>query len=473
MVPGRILERPQIHFRELVEEVPQDNNCEPTWNMKDRKVHTKGTKQQWMVLKLGDEKLQDGLQSAFRKASRFYDVRMTAPALDTLSIKRSSEDPLYEEGLKLAFEGLGKNAQGTEKLGVLIVILPKENATAIHARVKFLGDTEYGNSFIKSCLIPYTDIGGLGIHTICLQSAMLKKIEHAIYSAARIFRKDDSEKNGLAVTCTEAAEARYLASVVLKYNLKTGGINHMLQKGSLNLGDSKSGIMFIGIDMAHHTLKSKTTAATSKTVVGVVANSDANCAQWPGDIRFQSGHSSTVEDLESIVRARLQHFKKLNKSKPSEIIVYRAGVSDGQHAQILKTELPMIRKACKDDGQIPVAMIVISQGHQGRFFRVHDNGTKSKGDKHGKCEKSVYPAGTVVDRDIGMSGAVAPGSWDFFLQAHAATGSGNVCNITPFPHLPTSMHTTNKTQPTGKTNPLHPHRRRRRALASRYRKADE
>lgn len=290
----------------------------------------------------------------------------------------------------------------------------------------------------------------------------MKKLERTISDSITRSRRDDCIKDNRGKRRAEAALARYHASIVLKYNLKIGGINHVLQEGSLSLPGAQNGILFIGIDTAHHTLKSNPTTTTSKTVVGVVANADANCAQWPGDIRFQSGNSGIVEDLENIFRARLRHFIYTNKSKPSQIIVYRAGVSNGQHAKILKNELPMIRKACKDEGKIPVAMIVVSQGHQGRFFKVGDGEVKGHGQEHGKSEKGVYPAGTVVNRGVESSGAIAPQTWDFYLQAHATGVSGNVSTLSsPFPpsisnHTTDTHQTTRPNQPTTPSSPTMP-----------------
>lgn len=271
----------------------------------------------------------------------------------------------------------------------------------------------------------------------------MKKLQDAITDRITRSRRDDCIRDNLGKRRAEAALARYHASIVLKYNLKTGGINHVLQNGSLSLPEVQNGILFIGIDMAHHTFKSKTTTTGPKTVVGIVANTDADCAQWPGDIRVQPGNSEMVEDLESIVRARLRHFIDTKRTKPSQIIIYRAGVSNGQYAQILKTELPMIKEACKDEGKISVAVIVVSQGHQGRFFRVNDGEVKGHGQGRGKGETGVYPAGTVVGRGSEKSGAIAPRSWDFFLQAHATGVSGKVSPPSPPspPFPPTHLKT--------------------------------
>lgn len=65
------------------------------------------------------------------------------------------------------------------------------------------------------------------------------------------------------------------------------------------------------------------------------------------------------------------------------------------------------------------------QVHQEHFFKVDDGGLKSQGEERGKGEFEVYPAEIIVDRGVDRgSGAIAPRIWDFFLQAHAATGCG-------------------------------------------------
>lgn len=153
MVPGRVLEAPQVKYLEqsqrvkLLEDIgqiPKDNFLNSIWNIRNKEVHTTGPPAQLKVLKLGGEDLAADLQSAFLRASDRYHVTIDDPERDPLTVSYSSKDPLYEEALKIAFKELGEIARNTKKPGVLIVILPTDNANAIHARVKFLGDVKYG-----------------------------------------------------------------------------------------------------------------------------------------------------------------------------------------------------------------------------------------------------------------------------------------------------------------------------------------
>ena len=69
-----------------------------------------------------------------------------------------------------------------------------------------------------------------------------------------------------------------------------------------------------------------------------------------------------------MIKERLRLFIRKNELSPSKIIVYCAGVSDGQYQQVPDKELPMTKKACKEtcknSSDIPITIIIVSQGHQ-------------------------------------------------------------------------------------------------------------
>lgn len=153
MVPGRILQSPQIQYlektspRKSIERTHgnfKEKVSASTWNMKTEEVYTSGAKAKWKVLKLGGEDLAKEVELAFLSTSRLYNVDIDEHVLSGITVSYSSKDPEYEEALEKAFKALLEKTKANPKPGVLIVILPKDDSAAVHAKVKSLGDVKYG-----------------------------------------------------------------------------------------------------------------------------------------------------------------------------------------------------------------------------------------------------------------------------------------------------------------------------------------
>ncbi|TYH02080.1 hypothetical protein ES288_A09G109700v1 [Gossypium darwinii] len=109
-----------------------------------------------------------------------------------------------------------------------------------------------------------------------------------------------------------------------------------------------------------------------------------------------------------MVRELLLAFFKSTRQKPSRIILYRAGVSEGQFSQVLLYEMDAIRKACcsLQEGYMPrVTFVVVQKRHHTRLFPTDRNKTDRSG--------NILP-GTVVDTSI-----CHPTEFDFYLNSHA------------------------------------------------------
>ncbi|CEL07700.1 hypothetical protein ASPCAL10855 [Aspergillus calidoustus] len=223
-------------------------------------------------------------------------------------------------------------------------------------------------------------------------------------------------KEGLLNVCVIANKfakpnnAQYFANVALKFNLKLGGRNQLLENAKLGLlSDSKT--MVVGIDVTH---PSPGSSSEAPSVAGIVASVDENLAQWPADLRIQTARREMVVDLDTIMKSRLDLWMKRNGSYPANILVYRDGVSEGQYNLVLENELPALRKACKEfypassrkKGYPRITIVVVGKRHHNRFYP-----TKAE-----DSDRSTNPQnGTVVDRSV-----TEARHWDFFLQAHAA-----------------------------------------------------
>ncbi|KAK8279381.1 hypothetical protein V6Z11_D09G106500 [Gossypium hirsutum] len=104
-----------------------------------------------------------------------------------------------------------------------------------------------------------------------------------------------------------------------------------------------------------------------------------------------------------MVRELLVAFFKSTRQKPSRIIFYRGGVSEGQFSQVLLYEMDAIRKACSSlqEGYMPRVTFVVVP----RLFPTDRNKTDRSG--------NILP-GTVVVTSI-----CHPTEFDFYLNSHA------------------------------------------------------
>ena len=115
-----------------------------------------------------------------------------------------------------------------------------------------------------------------------------------------------------------------------------------------------------------------------------------------------------IADLKNMVKAQLRAFYGATQKKPERVLFYRDGVSEGQFAQLMKTEVAAIKAACDEieKGYSPtITFVVIQKRHHVRFFPTDARNADRSGN---------VPAGTVVD-----SGVCHPTQFDFFLCSHA------------------------------------------------------
>lgn len=264
---------------------------------------------------------------------------------------RGSEDPALEEAFKTAPQ-------------LLLIILPGLD-TVLYNKIKFLGDIKYG------------------VHTICVVGSKFVK-----------------------------GDPQYFGNVSLKFNLKLGGVNQLVDNVARGLVDLER-TMIVGIDVTH---PSPGSASNAPSVAAVVASIDKSLGQFPADLRIQQGREEMVLDLDGMIKSRLNVWKTLgqHQSLPDNILIYRDGVSEGDYDRVLEQELPLIRKACADtypatasnQGLPKITIVIVGKRHHTRFY-------PTKGENADRSSNTAN--GTVVDR-----GVTQPRNWDFFMQAHAA-----------------------------------------------------
>ncbi|XP_013856459.1 protein argonaute-3, partial [Austrofundulus limnaeus] len=239
---------------------------------------------------------------------------------------------------------------------------------------------------------------------------------------------------GMATQCVQVKNVmktspQTLSNLCLKINVKLGGINNILlphQRPSV----FQQPIIFLGADVTHPPAGD----GKKPSLAAVVGSMDAHPSRYCATVRVQRPRQEVIQDLASMVRELLIQFYKSTRYKPTRIIFYRDGVSEGQFRQVLYYELLAIREAClslEKDYQPGITYIVVQKRHHTRLFcsdrseqvgRPHLDRTPASPDR--KClnvplcpqvgRSGNVPAGTTVDTDI-----THPYEFDFYLCSHA------------------------------------------------------
>lgn len=184
------------------------------------------------------------------------------------------------------------------------------------------------------------------------------------------------------------ANAQYCANVCLKINMKLRGKNSVLTN-SLPVVSSAPTII-TGAEVSHP----RSGMDSRSSIASVVASLDRYSAKYVARVCAQKSSNANVHQLPLMLRDLFLVFYQHTQYKPEHIIYYRDGVSDGQFADILHSEMIALHKACKmlsEDYAPPVTFIVVNKRHHTRTFAVNKQGTDRSG--------NVQP-GTVIDQGI-------------------------------------------------------------------------
>ena len=206
----------------------------------------------------------------------------------------------------------------------------------------------------------------------------------------------------------QQAKPQVCANISLKINSKLGGINHVIDS-SVRPVFTEPTIVF-GADVTHPS----PTENGTPSIAAVVASMDKHASKYHARVRAQKhnrggGAQEIINDLAVIVKELLIEFYKANgKLKPSKIIFYRDGVSEGQFDQVLAHEVRAVQEACmmlEKEYRPRITFVVVQKRHHTRLF------CENPRDASGRA--SNVPPGTTVD-----SGITHPYEFDFYLCSH-------------------------------------------------------
>ncbi|KAI5309807.1 hypothetical protein KEM55_002361, partial [Ascosphaera atra] len=370
-VEGRVLPAPKVLYGKNTQADTQ--RAPGQWNLKDAKFNIPGRHlKEWSILLIttqgydtsrgvgGPDNLMKGISNGLHATG----LKCDEPILrNQVRVQNNNYDNTLDTQIAIM----------AAKSKFLVTIVPSKDP-ALYAQIKQLCDVKYG------------------IQNICVVAQTI----------AGIARKGGA-----------MGMAQYWANVSMKFNMKLGGVNHIVDEMRNNIiAEGKT--MLLGLDVTH---PSPGSSESTPSIAAMVGSIDKNLAQWPATLSMQAkAKQEDITDLKDMLRRQLGLWIKLGKNQayPENIIVYRDGVSEGQFDKVLKDELPQLRQACREvynakdqqKGLPRFTVMVVTKRHQTRFYPadVKDADKKS----------NAFP-GTTVDRGI-----TEAQRWTFYQQGHAA-----------------------------------------------------
>ncbi|SCV71313.1 BQ2448_2901 [Microbotryum intermedium] len=212
---------------------------------------------------------------------------------------------------------------------------------------------------------------------------------------------------GVATQCLSVPKAKrgnpqYYANLALKVNCKLSGVNSIVDLGPACPRDIPT--MIIGADVTH-----PGPGSFAPSIAAVVATMNREFTNYGSRIHVQGSRVELISDLEGMMMDLLRQFHSMNRVPPARLIFYRDGVSEGQFAQVLSSEVAQIRSACQkiDPTYRPtISFVVCGKRHHLSLFPLNS----MDGDKTGNVK-----AGTCIDTDV-----TSPFEHDFYIQSHAS-----------------------------------------------------
>lgn len=355
-VQGRVLDSPALYYGR-----PGHGGGDTSmnvqmgaWNLKDKAFQTPIAIQSWAIVSFSSRCRPNEIDRFESElASAAHSVGMSFPRGHPPVLSGTDQrdiEPIFKDAVKQASSVFGGAAPQ-----FIAVILPSTSA-------QFYGD-----------LKRYCDTK-LGVITQCVQSS----------NVARISRP-------------------FCCNLLMKINSKLGGVNVSLGK-QLPFAESNECTIVFGADVTHPGIGD----LGKPSIAALVASMDDKISKYTSLISVQESRMELIADLKNMVKAQLRNFYGAQRKKPTKILFYRDGVSEGQFAQVLKTEVTAIKNACTEieAGYAPtVTFVVVQKRHHVRFFPSDSRDADRSG--------NVMP-GTVVD-----SGVCHPTQFDFFLCSHS------------------------------------------------------
>ncbi|TEB24718.1 hypothetical protein FA13DRAFT_1907530, partial [Coprinellus micaceus] len=238
-----------------------------------------------------------------------------------------------------------------------------------------------------------------------------------IYTAVKHF---GDVTQGVATQCLKSnkcarANAQYWANVLLKVNVKLGGVNSIPDPAlASSLADPAIPTIVMGADVIHPAPG----ADGRPSFTALVSSVDRHCAKYIATDRVQEGRREIISDLKEMAVHCLNNYVNYSASRgegteieASEVdllpSVALQMVFPKANSQVIEQELTLLKKAL-DECDMKAAKLPLLSSASGTIFGQFKPVNDADKDRSGNA-----PAGLVVDRDIGH-----PIEFDFYLQSH-------------------------------------------------------
>ncbi|CAH0750232.1 unnamed protein product [Diatraea saccharalis] len=211
-------------------------------------------------------------------------------------------------------------------------------------------------------------------------------------------------------------------NILLKVNSKLMGINQALDGRCMPKCLRDGGVMVVGADVTHPSPDQ----TSIPSIAAVTASIDPKCFMYNIELSIQTPKKEMIVEFEEMMVDHLKVYRQHQKALPKKIFVFRDGVSEGQFAQVMNSELQAVHNAYKTmagpNAKPEVLFLLVQKRHHTRLFLPNS-------------PDNVDP-GTVVDTNI-----VHASELDFYLVSHQAikgtarpTRYHAVCNDGCIPH---------------------------------------
>lgn len=351
-IHGRIIQAPKIQYggKQLQQNRTQAIPNQGVWDMRGKQFHTGVEIRVWAIACFAPQ--HQCREESLRNFTAQLQKISNDAGMPIIGQPCFCKYAVGADQVEPMFKHLKKTFNG---LQLIVVVLPGK--TPVYAEVKRVGDTL------------------LGIATQCVQ-----------------------------VKNVNRTTAQTLSNLCLKINVKLGGVNNILVP-SFRPAVFLKPVIFLGADVTHPP------AGDDKkpSIAALVGSMDAHPSRYCASVRVQQHRQEIIADLAGMCRELLMQFYRSTRFKPTRIVMYRDGVSEGQFPQVLAHELRAIREACcsLEQGYQPgITFIVVQKRHHTRLF------CADKMEQIGKSGN--IPAGTTVD-----TGITHPTEFDFYLCSHA------------------------------------------------------
>ncbi|KAI5636178.1 piwi domain-containing protein [Phthorimaea operculella] len=214
-------------------------------------------------------------------------------------------------------------------------------------------------------------------------------------------------------------------NILLKVNSKLMGINQALHNSSLPRCLQQGGVMVVGADVTHPSPDQ----TSLPSIAAVTASIDQKAFMYNIQLSIQTPKKEMIVEFEDMMVEHLKVYRQKQGALPRKFYVFRDGVSEGQFAQVMESELQAVHRAYQrmtgTSTKPEVLFLLVQKRHHTRFFNSNP----------ATVQYNVEP-GTVVDKHI-----VHAKELDFYLLSHAAikgtarpTRYHAVCNDGKIPH---------------------------------------